>query len=229
MRLGHVTGRGPVCYRKVLRVAFLKLKNRLHHVSENGHTHAANLEQVLARDMPDLLRIPRRRIYACFTWSTFWVSLEFVCSSAVNRIDTEFRPMPSIIIFEREMVMLMLCRADSPHFKYRNTFGLPGWHGATIQCRGRKEDDKAYSTDDLSTFDVDDSVNDDEPSGTVEPGTSSTYFMEAISLVAEGNWWTRLCLFGRDMPLTWISSQSTSSILRTSPKVPCIFIRQVLG
>ena len=61
---------------------------------------------------------------------------------------------------------------------------------ASICCYGRKEsafskDEYAYSYDELSTDDVDDSVSEDNPS---QPqGTSAPYYVEASALVASGN------------------------------------------
>ncbi len=59
-----------------------------------------------------------------------------------------------------------------------------------IGCCGRKEsafsqDEYAYSYNELSTDDVDDSVSEDNPS---QPqGTSAPYYVEASALVASGN------------------------------------------
>ena len=57
-----------------------------------------------------------------------------------------------------------------------------------FKLEGRKSQDEnefAYSYDELSTIDVDDSADFNEP--VVVPRPTSNYFLDAIALVAEGN------------------------------------------
>ena len=93
-----------------------------------------------------------------------------------------------------------------PQCRFGKNIFLPQLNRAVIQCQGRKQDETefTYSYDELSTVDVDDSVNEDEP--VEEPRTSSNYFMEAISLVAEGN---------RCVTHVWLESKSAEIHFRS--------------
>ena len=83
-----------------------------------------------------------------------------------------------------------MCRNSPAHTKVADFFFNSPIKKVSVGCYGRKEsafskDQYAYSYDELSTDDVDDSASEDNPS--MPQGTPAPYYMEASALVASGN------------------------------------------
>ena len=85
---------------------------------------------------------------------------------------------------------MLLCRNSAVHQTLVEKTRIQSFKRVSVGCYGRKEstfskDEYAYSYDELSTDDVDDSASEDNPS---QPqGTPAPYYMEASALVASGN------------------------------------------